>query len=285
MSEYAAPLPLLARYAVMVDVGYIFAAAGELLLGTSSRRDFRVDAVPAHRRDQQARGRARPRRAAAGLLVRRGPGPGTHHRSAGDRPAAADQTAARQPQRPRPAEGRGRADPRGHGGPGPAPRDHRRGPRRRRRGHGARRGGRAGLRRAGAPVGHRASLRHQPGRTAGLGVRHGGDPGQRVRPALLHPAAGQRGGDRPPGRAAGQHRALPRAALRRAGAPAVRQIGPPPGPGHSAAGHRAGGPGARRVRPGRPAARTPRARPPRPGSARTVCGSRRPASTWPRSGS
>ncbi len=46
MSEYAAPLPLLARYAVMVDVGYIYAAAGELLLGTSARRDFRVDAVP-----------------------------------------------------------------------------------------------------------------------------------------------------------------------------------------------------------------------------------------------
>ena len=46
MSEYGAPLPLLARYAVMVDVGYIFAAAGELLLATSSRRDFRVDAVP-----------------------------------------------------------------------------------------------------------------------------------------------------------------------------------------------------------------------------------------------
>jgi uncharacterized LabA/DUF88 family protein len=46
MSEYGAPLPLLARYAVMVDVGYIFAAGGELLLGTSSRRDFRVDAVP-----------------------------------------------------------------------------------------------------------------------------------------------------------------------------------------------------------------------------------------------
>lgn len=46
MSEYAAPLPLLSRYAVMVDVGYIYAAAGELLLGTSSRRDFRVDAVP-----------------------------------------------------------------------------------------------------------------------------------------------------------------------------------------------------------------------------------------------
>lgn len=46
MSEYGAPAPLLARYAVMVDVGYIYAAAGELLLGTSSRRDFRVDAVP-----------------------------------------------------------------------------------------------------------------------------------------------------------------------------------------------------------------------------------------------
>jgi len=46
MSEYSAQVPLLARYAVMVDVGYIYAAAGELLLATSSRRDFRVDAVP-----------------------------------------------------------------------------------------------------------------------------------------------------------------------------------------------------------------------------------------------
>jgi uncharacterized LabA/DUF88 family protein len=46
MSEFAAPLPILARYAVMVDVGYIYAAAGELLFGFSSRRDFRVDAVP-----------------------------------------------------------------------------------------------------------------------------------------------------------------------------------------------------------------------------------------------
>src|SRR6266702_1328432 len=46
MSEFAAPLPILARYAVMVDVGYIYAAAGELLFGTSARRDFRVDAVP-----------------------------------------------------------------------------------------------------------------------------------------------------------------------------------------------------------------------------------------------
>ncbi|MGD0556024.1 MAG: NYN domain-containing protein [Streptosporangiaceae bacterium] len=46
MSEFAAPMPVLARYAVMVDVGYIYAAAGELLFATSSRRDFRVDAVP-----------------------------------------------------------------------------------------------------------------------------------------------------------------------------------------------------------------------------------------------
>jgi uncharacterized LabA/DUF88 family protein len=45
MSEFAAPMPVLARYAVMVDVGYIYAAAGELLYGTSARRDYRVDAV------------------------------------------------------------------------------------------------------------------------------------------------------------------------------------------------------------------------------------------------
>src|SRR5258707_6097573 len=45
MTEFATPLPILARYAVMVDVGYIYAAAGELLFGTSARRDYRVDAV------------------------------------------------------------------------------------------------------------------------------------------------------------------------------------------------------------------------------------------------
>src|SRR5947209_11572098 len=44
MTEFAAPLPILARYAVMVDVGYIYAAAGELLFGTAARRDYRVDA-------------------------------------------------------------------------------------------------------------------------------------------------------------------------------------------------------------------------------------------------
>src|SRR2546427_745411 len=47
MTEFAAPLPILARYAVMVDVGYIYAAAGELLFGSSSRPHFRVDAAQA----------------------------------------------------------------------------------------------------------------------------------------------------------------------------------------------------------------------------------------------
>jgi uncharacterized LabA/DUF88 family protein len=44
MTEFSAPLPILARYAIMVDVGYIYASAGELLLGASSRREYRVDA-------------------------------------------------------------------------------------------------------------------------------------------------------------------------------------------------------------------------------------------------
>jgi uncharacterized LabA/DUF88 family protein len=44
MTHIPVPLPTLARYSIMVDVGYIYAAAGELLFATSSRRDFRVDA-------------------------------------------------------------------------------------------------------------------------------------------------------------------------------------------------------------------------------------------------
>ena len=44
MTELSAPLPILARYAIMVNVGYIYAAAGELLLAASSRREYRVDA-------------------------------------------------------------------------------------------------------------------------------------------------------------------------------------------------------------------------------------------------
>jgi uncharacterized LabA/DUF88 family protein len=44
MTEEGSPLPLLSRFAIMVDVGYIYACAGELLFGTSSRRDYRVDA-------------------------------------------------------------------------------------------------------------------------------------------------------------------------------------------------------------------------------------------------
>jgi uncharacterized LabA/DUF88 family protein len=44
MTESGAPLPLLSRYAIMVDVGYIYASAGELLFGATSRRDYKVDA-------------------------------------------------------------------------------------------------------------------------------------------------------------------------------------------------------------------------------------------------
>src|SRR6266567_5995357 len=46
MTDFPPPplLPTLARYAVIVDVGYIYAAAGELLFSVGSRREFRVDA-------------------------------------------------------------------------------------------------------------------------------------------------------------------------------------------------------------------------------------------------
>jgi uncharacterized LabA/DUF88 family protein len=44
MTVSEVPLPLLSRYAIMVDVGYIYASAGELLFGVSSRREYRVDA-------------------------------------------------------------------------------------------------------------------------------------------------------------------------------------------------------------------------------------------------
>ncbi len=44
MTEFASPLPIVARYAIMVDVGYIYAAAAELLFDAKSRREYRVDA-------------------------------------------------------------------------------------------------------------------------------------------------------------------------------------------------------------------------------------------------
>jgi uncharacterized LabA/DUF88 family protein len=44
MTESGPPLPLLSRYAIMVDVGYIYASAGELLFSAASRREYRVDA-------------------------------------------------------------------------------------------------------------------------------------------------------------------------------------------------------------------------------------------------
>src|SRR5229473_6971787 len=44
MTNSEAALPLLSRYAIMVDVGYIYASAGELLFSAASRREYRVDA-------------------------------------------------------------------------------------------------------------------------------------------------------------------------------------------------------------------------------------------------
>src|SRR5499427_1662267 len=44
MTDIPPPLPTLARYAIMVDVGYIYAAAGELLFSSASRREYKVDA-------------------------------------------------------------------------------------------------------------------------------------------------------------------------------------------------------------------------------------------------
>jgi uncharacterized LabA/DUF88 family protein len=44
MTAGEAPLPPMSRYAIMVDVGYIYASAGELLFGASSRREYKVDA-------------------------------------------------------------------------------------------------------------------------------------------------------------------------------------------------------------------------------------------------
>src|SRR6266567_2803637 len=47
MTDSEAALPLLSRYAIMVDVGYIYASAGELLFSASSRREYRVEAAQA----------------------------------------------------------------------------------------------------------------------------------------------------------------------------------------------------------------------------------------------
>jgi len=44
MTESGSPLPMLSRYAIMVDVGYIYASAGELLFSAASRREYKVDA-------------------------------------------------------------------------------------------------------------------------------------------------------------------------------------------------------------------------------------------------
>jgi uncharacterized LabA/DUF88 family protein len=44
MTENGPPLPLLSRYAIMIDVGYIYASTGELLFSAVSRREYHVDA-------------------------------------------------------------------------------------------------------------------------------------------------------------------------------------------------------------------------------------------------
>jgi uncharacterized LabA/DUF88 family protein len=44
MTETSPALPLLSRYAIMVDVGYIYASAGELLFGATARKEYKVDA-------------------------------------------------------------------------------------------------------------------------------------------------------------------------------------------------------------------------------------------------
>jgi uncharacterized LabA/DUF88 family protein len=44
MTENGSPLPLLSRYAIMIDVGYIYASAGELLFSAATRREYKVDA-------------------------------------------------------------------------------------------------------------------------------------------------------------------------------------------------------------------------------------------------
>ncbi len=61
MTENGSPLPLLSRYAIMVDVGYIYASAGELLFSAASRREYRVDAdkliqALSRQADEQIRG-------------------------------------------------------------------------------------------------------------------------------------------------------------------------------------------------------------------------------------
>src|SRR5258707_1334357 len=43
MTDSEAALPLLSRYAIMVDVRYIYASPGELLFSAASRREYRVD--------------------------------------------------------------------------------------------------------------------------------------------------------------------------------------------------------------------------------------------------
>jgi uncharacterized LabA/DUF88 family protein len=62
MTENGSPLPLLSRYAIMIDVGYIYASTGELLFGANTQRheykvntDKLIQALTRHA-DEQVRG-------------------------------------------------------------------------------------------------------------------------------------------------------------------------------------------------------------------------------------
>ena len=75
MTDSEAALPLLSRYAIMVDVGYIYASAGELLFSASSGASTGLTRTADHGADQAGR-QSGQGPAAAGVLVRRGQGPG-----------------------------------------------------------------------------------------------------------------------------------------------------------------------------------------------------------------
>ena len=269
MTETGPPLPLLSRYAIMVDVGYIYASAGELLFSAASRREYRVDAdklIQALSRlaEDKVRGEllrvywydaARDRvptidqrviaqmpsvKLRLGNLNARGQQKGVDAQIRADMEALARHRAI--------------TDAILVGG---------------RRGHGARGRGRAGVWRPHPPVGRRAAVRHEPGRAARLGIRHRRRARALVRRALFHPAAGSaRAGPRPQrrasrsgqsragrGRTHGAGRAVPGAGIR--------------GPARVPADVQAPS-GLRSCRG--------------PGSAPTGNGSRKPASTSPRSG-
>src|SRR6266496_964385 len=181
MTETGSPLPLLSRYAIMIDVGYIYASAGELLFSAASRREYRVDAdkliqaLTRHAEDQ-----------VRGELLRV-----YWYDAARDRVPTIDQRVIAQMPWVKLRLGNLNARGQQKGVDAQIRADmaalarHRLGADRRGRGHGARGRGGPGVRGPGPPVGHRAAVRHQPGRAPGLGVGHGRRARRLVPAALL----------------------------------------------------------------------------------------------------